>query len=119
MPQRGGSIGANSNGTSTSNGIVVGSGSQVSAQGRPELRHNYLRRHPAPGRGRGAKHLDAYCRWSRRGGQRGYSLLQRAIDVNAQAGDLTNGGIISGKTLKLAAAATLSNKVNSKLTADT
>ncbi len=42
-----------------------------------------------------------------------------AIDINAQAGDLTNGGIISGKTLKLAASATLSNKLNSKLTADT
>ena len=42
-----------------------------------------------------------------------------AIGISALSGDLTNtdNGLISGKTLKLPAAATLSNKVNSKLTA--
>ena len=46
---------------------------------------------------------------------------QGAVDVTTYAGDLanTNGGLISGKTLKLAAAATLSNSLNSKLTSNT
>jgi filamentous hemagglutinin len=37
------------------------------------------------------------------------------IDIETLTGDLTNDGLISGRTLKLTAAATLSNRVNSRL----
>ena len=116
-----GPINATSNGTPASNGIVV-NGSQVSAQGA-QGSVNFLTTTSGDIQLLGGVAATSTLTLKAAGAVTVGSAVtvssSDAIDINAQAGDLTNGGIISGKTLKLAAAATLSNKLNSKLTADT
>ena len=146
----GGSIGANSNGTSTSNGIVVGSGNQVqggsvnfvtttsgdiqllggvaaqstltlTAAGAVTVNSGVTASSGAGGTTIVAGTAGTPCSSNSCFSNSGKVISSDVIDINAQTGDLTNntGGLIQGKTLKLAAAATLSNKVNATLTAGT
>ena len=133
-----GSIIAKSDGTSASNGITVNG--QVSAQGGVDfltttsgdiqLGGSVIAQTTLALKAAGAvtvgsgvtassvtgSTIEAGTSFTNNGGTVSSS---NAIGISAISGDLTNtdNGLISGKTLKLAAAATLSNKVNSKLTA--
>ena len=161
----GGSISANSNGTPASNGIVVGSGNQVSAQGGSvnfvtttsgdiQLLGGVAATTTLTLQAAGAVTVNSGVTASSGTGSTitagtsvtnngtvsssgtstngssivaGTSFLNNGtvsfindtISITTQTGDLTNytGGLIEAQTLKLAAAHTLFNKVNSKLTA--